>query len=171
MIRLRVGPLIESLLYVQSFWFLSMTFYNFLQSKELHPLKGRNGTPTKMILTSHQVKLFHYFTVSRIKRLRGDFLGEIVTVSCCGSRFSQGAPNPEGVLKSIILQNFCEKLHENEIIWTRRRDTSLEPPRIRHWFLYTKFCYIQRLYTISWRDFIREACCQDVCCFIFMYVI
>ena len=106
-----------------------------------------------------------------MKRLRGDHLGEIVTVSCGGSRISQGAPNPEGVLKSIILQNFCQKLHENERIWTRRRDTSLEPPRIRHWFLYTKFCYMQHLYTIPSRDFIREACCQDVGCFIFMYVI
>ena len=45
------------------------------------------------------------------------------------------------------------------------------PPRIRQWFLYTKFCYMQHLYTIPWRDFIREACCQDVGCFIFMYVI
>ena len=47
-----------------------------------------------------------------------------------------GTPAPEGILKPIIFQNCCRKLHENERIWTEggREEGARDwqPPWIRH---------------------------------------
>ena len=51
----------------------------------------------------------------------------------CGSRISQtGAPTLEGMLKPIILQTFCRKLHENDRIWNARGSVP-GPHWIRDW--------------------------------------
>ena len=64
-----------------------------------------------------------------------------------------GVPGPERrVRNSIILQNFCRKLHENYRIWTKGASLA-PPPWIRHWPLIIGYFHCLFFRTI----FISEA--------------
>ena len=45
-----------------------------------------------------------------------------------GSRISQGAATPDRVRQPIILQNVCQKIHENERNWTEKGRVLLALP-------------------------------------------
>ena len=44
--------------------------------------------------------------------------------------FPDGGANPEEMRQPIVWQNFCQKLHENERIWSERGRVSLVPPSV-----------------------------------------